>query len=300
MPVDDYGNRADMIIYGITTFNRMNNGRLYEQFINAATRDLLRRLKELAALPHDVPLTDYQVSTALQSGDLVTQVFDTLLRYYQIVAPKMVEYLSGDEDPGRHVYSVLKEGIFLYMPPNNPVNNLEMVRELYASEFCPVKTPVTYTDATGRRVRTKDEVLIGSLYIMMLEKTGEDWSGVSSVKTQHFGVPAKLSNYDKQGSPGRQAPVRALGESETRSYICTVGPEATMELIDQSNSPTSHREAVGAILRADKPTNIDQVIDRNKIPFGGSRPVQFVNHLLRCRGMKFTYAPSEPSENEVK
>jgi hypothetical protein len=124
-----------------------------------------------------------------------------------------------------------------------------------------------------------------------LEKTGEDWSGVASVKTNHFGVPAKLNNYDKQTAPGRQAPVRALGESETRSYISTVGPEATMEMLDQSNNHAAHRNAVENILKAPKPTNIQKVVDRKKVPFGGSRPVSLVHHVLNCRGLRFVYRP---------
>jgi hypothetical protein len=291
MPVDENGNRADVIIYGGSTIKRMNIGRLYEQFINAASRDLTQKVRVQAGLQPKLQPTQFQLSKLKEQPQLVEAIWDQLLRYYAIVAPLQYDLLYRDDDHYRHVAAVLRDGIYLYIPPDNPVNNLEMVKQLRESEFCPHYGKVTYRDNAGKVVTTANQVLIGSLYMMMLEKTGEDWSGVASVKTNHFGVPSKLNNYDKQTTPGRQAPVRALGESETRSYICTVGPQATVELLDQSNSPEAHMNATENILKAAKPTDIDKVVDRTKVPYGGSRPVAFTEHLLACRGLRFRYAP---------
>ncbi len=306
MPVDENGNRADVVIYGISTVKRMNFGRFYEQFINAASRDLLHKVRRQAGLKHNVKPTAYQLATVKQNTEVVESIWQQLMGYYEIVAPLQQDLLIDDPDHWRHVEAVLMDegtwhdGIYLWVPPDNPVNNLAMAKELRDSEFCPHYGPVTYRDNAGKMVTTVDPTLIGTLYMIMLEKTGEDWSGVASVKTNHFGVPAKLNNYDKQTAPGRQAPVRALGESETRSYISTVGPEATMELLDQSNNHTTHSHAVETILKAPKPTNIDKVVDRKKVPFGGSRPVALVQHVLNCRGIKFVYRPdTEGSGNQL-
>ncbi|MFO5795461.1 hypothetical protein, partial [Klebsiella pneumoniae] len=67
-------------------------------------------------------------------------------------------------------------------------------------------------------VTTKDNVLMGPLYMMLLEKIGEDWSAAASVKTQPFGLPSKLNNADRASTPGRETAIRSFGESETRSY----------------------------------------------------------------------------------
>lgn len=299
MPRDANGNIAHLVVYGNARVKRMNMGGLYEQFINAASRDLTHRLRREAGLQPKIPPTAYQLAQLREQPELLQRQFDTLMRYYEIVAPLQYDLLLNDPDPGRHVLRVLKDGVYLYIPPDNPVDNLEMAKALKESEFCPHYGPVTYVDANGQTVTTKDPVLIGSLYILLLEKTGEDWSGVASVKTNHFGVPAKLNNYDKHTSPGRQQTVRALGESESRSYVCTVGPWATMELLDQSNSPDSHKERVETILKAPKPANIERSVDRTKIPLGGSRPVALVNHLLNCRGVRFVYTPETTSEDQL-
>jgi hypothetical protein len=303
MPTDEHGNRADAVIYGISTVKRMNFGRFYEQFINAASRDLLHRMREQAGLQPKIKPTAYQLKQLESNEALIDDLWGQLMRYYEIVAPLQHDLLIDDPDHWRHVRSVLADeggyhdGIYLWVPPDNPVNNLAMAKALMESEFRPHYGPVTYRDNAGEMVTTVNPVLIGSLYMIMLEKTGEDWSGVASVKTNHFGVPAKLNNYDKQTSPGRQAPVRALGESETRSYISTVGAQATMELLDQSNNHATHSNAIENIIKAPKPTNIDKVVDRKKVPFGGSRPVALVRHVLNCRGIRFVYRSDHTDDN---
>lgn len=286
MPVDQNGNRADVVIYGGSTIKRMNIGRLYEQFINAASRDLTQRLRTNCGLNPNLQPTQHQLSVIAKDMMLVEMCWNELMEYYQIVAPIQYDLLVDDPNHTRHVLATLEEGIYLYVPPDNPVDNLEMVKTISESKFRPHYGPVTYRDNAGRLITTNKPVLIGSLYMIMLEKTGEDWSGVASVKTNHFGVPSKLNNFDKQTAPGRQQSVRGLGESETRSYISTVGPEATMELLDQSNNPEAHRAVTENIIRAAKPTAIEQVVDRRLIPYGGSRPVGFINHLLACRGVR--------------
>lgn len=292
MPMDENGNRAEVVIYGGSTIKRMNLGRMYEQFINAASRDLTHRLRKAWGLDPKLTPTAYQLAQ-LTDSDLIEWCWETLLNYYRIVAPLQYDMLVVDHDHARHVKAVLRDGIYLYIPPDNPVNNLEMVKAIKNSEYCPHYGPVTYRDINGKEVKTSGPVLIGSMYMILLEKTGDDWSGVASVKTQHFGVPAKLNNYDKQTAPGRQAPVRGLGESETRLFTTVVGPEPTMELLDQSNNPESHRAATRSVLKAHQPTNIERAVNRDEVPLGNSRPVGFVNHLLECRGLKFVYRPEQ-------
>lgn len=294
MPTDENGNRTDVVIYGGGSIKRMNMGRFYEHYLNACSRDLTHRIRKAFGMdPHTPPIT-MQLIQAKNNAEMVNWAWNKLLDYYQIVAPRQYALLCHDAEPERHaryVMEVLRAGIYLWIPPDNPVDNLEMAKCLMASEFAAHYGKVTYRDNAGRLVTTNQNVLIGSMYMILLEKTGDDWSGAASVKTQHFGVPAKLNASDKQTTPGRQAPVRGLGESETRSFVTYVGPEPTMELLDQSNNPQTHRAVVEAILNAPQPTNIDKVVDRQQIPFGGSRPVCLANHINMCRGIEFVYKP---------
>ena len=65
-----------------------------------------------------------------------------------------------------------------------------------------------------------------------------------------------------------------------------------MELLDQTNNPLAHTSVVNSILTAKEPTNIDRAVDRVKVPFGNSRPVSLLSHMLQTRGIEFKYVPT--------
>lgn len=287
MPVDENGNRCDLVIYGGSTMKRNNVGKAYEQFLNAASRDLVQRFRKEIGLE---PLTDHSeaaVRSALSASGKADNQAQRLMGYYAITSPRMVDMLS--DDPVSHLIEVLKNGIYLYFPPDNPVDGLDMTRQVKESEYCPHFGPVTYVSQVGDLVTTKARVLIGKLYFILLEKTTQEWSSVASVKLQYLGIPGRLNNNDKHGTPGREQSVRALGEAEVRGWLGAVDPEAVVELLDQSNNPIAHRATVRSILTDKKPTNIARTIDRKEIPFGGSRPVMLVNNFMSCLGVKFTH-----------
>lgn len=291
MPIDQWGNRADVIIFGGSTMRRSNYGRLYEQGLGAAARDLVQRLRvEKGMDRHETP-TEQQLKAALSDKAWVDYAFNEMIEFYSIVAPSMPPILLDQPDPAGHLYQVLKNQYYLYTPVTDQVSLMESVNTIINSRFCPNYGPVTYRDQAGRVVTTKDNVLSGNLYIMLLEKIGEDWSSVASVKTQPFGLPSKLNNSDRASTPGRETAIRSCGESETRSYNSVVGPIPTNELIDQTNNPQAHLAVVHSILTAEKPTNIERAVNRKEIPFGNSRPVALLNHLLECRGLSLKYKP---------
>ena len=302
MPVDANGNRAEVLVYGGSRAKRTNWGSLYEHFRNATTRDVVQRMLRAAGFDPHLKITTHQAHQATQDEQFVHEWFDYILGRYRIFSPQQAEMLEHEDIHGkrRHIMSLMKDdmhyhvGATLYLPANNPVNNLDAVREIMNSSYCPHYGPVTYRDPAGELVTTENPVLIGSMYMIMLEKTGEDWSAVASGKSNHFGVPAKLSNMDKRSAPGRQAHIRGIGESESRSWVSYVGPEVTTELMDQSNNPKSHRQVVKNILTHPTPTNIDRIVDRKENPLGHSRPVEFIRHVLECEGLEFVYhSPTE-------
>lgn len=277
MPTDIDGNRAEVIMDADSTIKRMNIGRLYEQYLNAASRDMTKRV------------TNMIQSDSSPSG--YKKAFDYLLDYYATVSPKMAELFTGGEykgSPEYHVNEVIKDGIYLWTPTDLDISSLEMIKAVQA-KFPPTLGPVQY-----RGVTTSNDTLIGSMYFLLLEKTGNDWSAVSSAKLQHFGIPARITNQDKYSAPGRQQPVRMLGESEVRLLNAYVGSDTTVELIDRSNNPTTHKEIVNKILTSDTPTNIEEIVDRDKIPLGNSRNLLFVKHQLECAGVKFVREIDDP------
>lgn len=301
MPRDADGNIADIVMHSSATFNRMNFGRFYEQYVNAASRDFLKKFAQALGIQQDVECLE-QVKLA---RDTMPAVFDSwygkLLRYYEIVNPVMPEpFLNGKIDAVKHVAHIFHRKIHLHFPPNNDRQYREMVN-LIQKEFPPLRGPVTYVGNSGKVITTKYPVLIGSMYIVELEKTGDDWTAVSSGKWQIFGALAHLSKQDKHSTPIRYQPIRAFGEAEIRIITSYMGALVAAELLDRNGNVTSHTEIARSIISAPVPTNIVDVIDRDKYPLGMARALQLIKHLALCGGWNFVYRPhtEHPQESET-
>lgn len=286
MPVDAMGNRADLIMDDLSTIKRMNLGRLYEQYINASG---LRLSKEIAQ--------------GLSAGTDIETLWQRVLGFYKIVSPRMYEAVlaSGTENRKlKHLQDVAVDGIYLYLPTDNPVSYLEVVTQL-KQHYPACYGPVTYRGNSGKQVTTRLPVLIGGMYMLLLEKIGNTWAGVSSAKVQHFGIPAKLTNADKFTLPYRPQPVKVFGESEVRHLSANVGGQIVADLLDQTNNPAAHRIIINEILVAQLPTRIDRVVDRDHtpgmehkyVPPGKGRILTYLNHILECGGMRFVRRPDD-------
>lgn len=325
MPVDAQGNRADIIMDADSTIKRMNVGRMYEQYNNATSRTVTDHVRMMFGLQTVAKDDDYKHGRMNQEeaaeyqqnvlnvrrtmagiamgkfDELAKQAWDYLMGYYEIVSPWMWEEMQKQvyTNPRQHVASVLEAGVYLFFPTDNPVYYPDMVNEM--RERYPTHIgPVTYHPSeTSGPVQTLSNVLIGSLYIMLLEKTGGDHSGVSSAKTQHFGIPACLTKYDKYASAARSNPVRIAGESEVRLLAATIGGEMTAVLLDLSNSPASHKAVCDTILRSPTPTCIPRIVDRTKTPMGGNRALNLASHMLECAGIRFYVPPLNSAVPEI-
>lgn len=299
MPVDEAGNRADIVMDPNSTISRMNLGRLNEQYINSARRDVAKKLRDLLGVTKGDRDCEIKVAKLEQSNpEKVDIAWNYLMGYYQFVSPKMfVWFTSGEYQASRvrHLAEVCKKEIYNYLPPDNDPEFETIIAQL-EQHYRPTYGPVSYIGNSGVRVTTVDPVRIGSVYIMLLEKTADDWTAVSSGKTQHFGVLSQVTNADKFSQPTRQQAIRALGESEVRIYVSYVGPKTTADILDRNNNPATHRQILDSILSSDQPTNIDSAVDRKKVPLGGSKPLQLVKHVAECAGWRFRYAPHVASE----
>lgn len=278
MPVDALGNRAELIMDGDSTLKRTNVGRVYEQYINAAGYATTHRLKTMIS----------------QSESLDAQ-WDYITNYYRLVSPEMYrhvnDYIVTDHARAKHLRGIAKNGIYLHLPTDNQLSYPDVVSNL-SRHYPACAGPVTYRANSGRVVTTKSPVIIGGMYIMLLEKTGNTWGAVNSAKLQHFGIPAKLNNSDKYSAAGRHNPVRIAGESETRAIAAACGGDTAAEIIDQTNSPTVHRAITESILRSEHPTDIDAAVDRKVHPRGRGRILTLINHELECGGVAFVTGES--------
>lgn len=308
MPIDEQGNRALVIMDSNATISRMNIARFYEQYINAASRDLT---KEVCAVFGVTPPPIHGQKVTLAKKMEVARKFaendpeainkwNRFCRYINIISPIQHElYASVNAANNKlkmaeHIVAILEDGIYIHHPTDNDPELHDMVKAIKA-EFRPHRGHITYRGNSGNMVTTKDKHLIGSVYFMLLEKTGGDWSAVSSAKVQGFGTICQLTNQDKNSSPVRRQGIRAYGETEIRIILACLGRYITNELLDRNNNLEAHKFGVRNIISADKPTNIPVLIDRSVVPIGGSRSLELAHHLHFCSGMKFTYEKYQES-----
>lgn len=303
MPVDEHGNVADFVFDPGSTINRMIISRLYEQYINAASRDVLRSLTLMLGVNRETHRTKGTIQKELTRIEMneparFKQAWDYLLGYYAITVPAQhAVFAEGRHGatPLGHLTHVINEGyLVLHIRTDHPLEYKNMVADI--EEFYPpLWGPVKYIDPFGNHVTTREKIRIGPMHILMLEKIADSWSAVSTATTQHYGVLATMSNQDKYSKPIRHNPTRAFGEAEIRILLSYAGGRVAAEILDRNNNLAAHKEIVRSILRAEKPTNIDVAVDRQKVPLGGARPLQLVKHIAQCGGWAFAYKPFQPN-----
>lgn len=295
MPVDSAGNRADIIMDPFSIVNRMTIGPLFALHINGASRDVGVHIRKLL----DIPRWDRHARnkvTAIYNTNrkLFDEAFNYLVGYYRITSPKMEQWYFkeaselSDEEKIEHMTGVVFDHVRLYVPPEHSPELVGMVKEIQ-KHYPPTYGPVTYTGFSGEKCTTEGNVRIAPLLMILLEKTGDDWSAVDSAKVQHHGVPAKLTRGDKYSEAWRPQPNKTIGETEFRIFAANAGRFAIAELMDRNGNPKTHRAATRSVLYADKPTSIKVLIDRNEYPYGATKPLQLFNHVAFCGGWRFKY-----------
>jgi hypothetical protein len=190
--------------------------------------------------------------------------------------------------------TIVYDKLYTYWPTDNPIS-LKNAAIALQKRFKPIYGPVSYVGQGGNYIVTKQNVRIAPLYMVLLDKLPTEWSAVSSGKLQRFGVLASLTKAEKTSYPYRTSAVRTDGETEVRIDLSYLGTVATAEKLDRSNNPASHRMLYKAILDADLCTRIDNAVDRNIIPLGGSKTLSLIDHITMCSGFKFHYEPEDNS-----
>lgn len=304
MPVDSDGNRADFIMDPNATWNRMNCGRIYENYITAASRDVAKWvIKKLNINPIEPHLNRVVKQLEQTNPQLFNEAWDYLMGYYQIVSPmRMYQWFFTNQYRGSksdHLASIVKDGVVtLYIPPENEPEGLHIIRQIQL-KYPPTYGPVSWISEEGIKVTSKNNIRIASLYIILLEKTGDDWSAVSSAKVQHFGVISQVTNEDKYSKPTRVHSVRVIGESEYRIWSAYCGGEVTADVFDRNNNPIAHQAVIENLITSKEPSNIDRIINRKIIPYGMNKPLQLTRHLAQCGGWHTVYRPYQKAKEAI-
>ena len=272
MLCDADGNYADIEMDADSVIKRMNLAKLYEQYVNASGAATTKRIIEM---------------TPNNSPEEIALAWEYLLGFYKIVSPRMYALIGEQKiDPVKHIHSVKQDGIYLWVPTDNPVNNPDMIR-LLTQHYPACYGPCTYVGQTGETIVTQNPILIGEVHFILLDKVANSFSAVSSAKLQHYGLPAKPNKRNKFSDPIRTSPTRTAGESEVRLFVDIAGGHATADLLDRSTNSLVHQQIVKGILESPKPTAVTDYVCRDKYPIGNSTIQNLTKHILQCAGVQF-------------
>jgi DNA-directed RNA polymerase beta subunit len=292
MPIDINGNRAEIVMDSGSTINRMNLGRLYEQYVGSAARDIRKKIIEDLGYTETARhrTVSFVEGLSIQQPSKINETKQFLIGFLRCISDKHADFVQSlsDMDYKEYLTDILFDQLFIFYPIDNPKEPVDVVRSI-EKYHPPCFSPVTYVGNSGQRVVTERNVRIGPVYMMLLEKIADDWSAVSYGKTQSSGVLASMTKSEKYTYPFRNNAVRTIGETEGRVFIGYCGQEAVAEMMDRSNSPATQKHMVWNILSANNPGNIPYVINRQIISYGGSKPLSLVNHLFACSGFKVVY-----------
>lgn len=291
MPRDEHGAILDLVMDPMSLTKRMNNGRLIEPRLASVCMEYTRLLREAVGLRDEETQLNVATAAIAKLGDQQDVWFKRFMSWYELISPRMHAGIAGyeDFDVANHLATVVAHGMQLWLPTDNPVVYSDLLPRIRAEH------PANYSKLTfkvkGKTVTTRKTILVGSIYSVMLEKIARDMSAVASARLQINGVPSRIANADRHSSHVRQQPMRIAGETEVRLMLMAIGGMATRDLLEQTNNPESHRMVIESVLLADRPTDIEEVLDRVRFPANGHRIRQQIDHLHMCAGVGLRLEP---------
>lgn len=245
-PVDDYGNRADMIVGNTPGYKRQIYNSFMELDINFVNIHLYPKI-----------MAEYKAGNYEAAFKIARDFYDTVSPEQAAIVDKFTEeqriahlhWIAADENE----FSAL----------GNNTNDLQGVKiiERLVDNYPEIQpTPVTYENEFGETIRTRHPIIISSVYYIMLDKFGDDISCQSTPKLNIFGLPTSLSKHERARDFYRATLNRNVGETEGRLFVNQKGGAAATRMLALANSAELLEMGVKRIIRSDNPFLIPELV----------------------------------------
>lgn len=226
------------------------------------------------------------------TDDSVNRVFDIVLEGIKLFGTEQYPaYLKANVADRR---SILKEiyykECYIYYKVSSGRRPCDVVEASIDTIYEPINARFLISSLDQPEpVWSENKVTIAPQYIILLAKTPEHYLATASAKTNHFDLPISVSPKMRQNIPYRNSPVKVLSETETRLYSSYVGRKGLAEMKDRANSVETHVVLYENLLKADKPTDVDVLVDRNVQPFGTDKAIEISESILNVSGIELVY-----------
>ena len=292
MPVDKYGNRADIIIDPTSITSRMNISRMYEQYFNSVSRHTkVMVVNKLLSIDKNMDMIEL-IDTL--NAHRTIEVFDIVLGLLEIIGTEQyVGYLelkkNNDIINIKHILKeIVEKELFIYYKVSSELKGYQIVTKLRETKYA---TPLSkiYFNHDGTTKESVTDMFIAPLYFILLFKTGDEYLSVASAKVNHFNFPIGNNKRSKTRTPYSPSPTKVVSETEGRIYTAYGSRFAMAELKDRANNIDTHKMIYKKLLTADKPTNIDKLVDRSEVPYGGDAAINLIDSIFNAFGLELTY-----------
>jgi hypothetical protein len=278
---------ADVIMDPSSVVLRMNPGRIHEMYFNAISRKTQAEIRK--AMGGIKPILEY-TKKEIEDG------WNILLGLYKIIGTEQyTEYskLTNQRDILEILEECITKEVFIYYKVSSDKKPYEIITDVQGTIYQPEINYVYVPKDNGEEKMTKQPAMIAPLYTILLAKTGESYLSVSSAKVNHFGLPIGVGANTRNYLPYRSSPTKVLSETESRLYLSYVGQLGLVELKDRANSIPTHETLYSNILKAEHPTNIQNVVDRNITPYGNDSTLDLINNIFNSAGLDIIYEPNK-------
>lgn len=274
MPTDKYGIPVEITLESLSVIKRLIPAVPYEHYLNASREQIERYISEKIA-----------------SGEMShLEAFDYVLEWKYTISEEYGKYTemgcNTNELKIAYIKHILEHGIYIMLPNNRKKSLADVMHDLL-ERYPHATSKLILTDYNGNKVLSENEFVVGTTYMIILEKTPEGWAATSSPKRNAFNVPAKISTRDKYQIIGRDQPTRTLGEGEKRPFLAVIGPYNTKRIVAMTANLKAHDQVLDSILNAKNPLNIENAFDdENNLE---SNVVSIVKLFFLSLGVEINY-----------
>lgn len=282
MPVDEHGNRADIMVAMGTPIARTNMGQLYEQGLNFISSFVKKEVTRA-----------YEVKGVDVAFDIAKEWANDVNPNYATVLERTVDTKTKKED---FVRDIINRFPRIWLPPfhknltpapDDMWNGLRNMKK-WQDKWKAYPTRVTYylpqNDGTWKKFVTEIPMVIASEYFIHLNKIPKiSAPGVSRVN--HLGIPTKSSMvadmYPVKINPSR------FGEDEHRMASMDVNIKWVVRLQNtHGNSPfKGTNRVIRELLLNEHPTNIPVMPVSNGDLLESSTPLRLFHSSMAMSGL---------------
>jgi len=230
MPIDEYGQRVEVIFNPVGVIGRSNSGQLYEQELNFIASVLEIRIGKTESITEKYSILSKYFKIVDEDS---SKLFET---YYKSLSAPMKKKCMDD---------IVSNGIHIRQHPFNNIS-FENLKKLYIDfDIKPSKLSIFYkmNNGTIREYKSVNPVVVGKEYILVLKHTTDSkFSSISISDVNSLGLPFKNSLKSKNAA-FRGTAVK-FGEMENTIALNRIDPRIMNRFLAGNGSNLKHRDLV--------------------------------------------------------